>query len=232
MRSLLFTLALLITSSQLHAQNNVIEITISDTLHVEGNFFHFRITVTPDYEMQIDTMGMRTDPNYAKNRMDRQKQRQIDYQQSIEKKLKENGFFTSPLSLAELAYRNNGQGIFMASTNSTKAIEYLLQVTNKERGVAFSLTNVSGKNEEEASKKLFQKVLTKARERANYIASLQKKKVTGILSVIDKRLENPYGYATASLLGGVIQKEKSQNEEFLLNKFTISNTVTVRFSVQ
>lgn len=233
MRILFFFLVLIASSTQLLAQNNTIELTISDTLHIEGDYFHFRITVTPDYEMHVDTIGMRTDPNYGKNRMDRQKQRQIDFQQAIENKLKENGFFTTPLSIGELTFRSNSPAIFNVSTNSIKAVQYLIQLASKERGIAFTLIGLSGKNEDEASKKLFKKVLAKARERANYIASLQNKKVTGIVSITDRRLENPYGYATVSLVTGMImRKENTQTEDSILNKFPITNTIVVRFSIQ
>lgn len=234
MRTLIFSLLFLSSFVTATAQNNVIELTVSDTMLIKADYFHFRINIIPEYDTVYDTTGMRTDPDYMKKRAERQRQKQADYQLKIENNLKENGFFTEPITLNELTFKNANQYFFTVSTNSLKAVQYLLKVSSAERGIAFNLLHIGSKEEEEHYKRLFKKVLTKAKEKAAFVAGLQNKKVTGILSITDKRLENQYGYTAITLLSGsTIRKDNGAiTEEGILNAFPIMSTITVKFSVQ
>jgi len=233
MRFLLLSLLLLSSAFAVNAQTISIELTVSDTMLIKADYFHFRVNIIPEYDTVYDTTGMR-DPDYAKKKADRQRQKQLDYQLKIENSLKENGFFLEPITLNELTFRNANQNFFAVSTNSLKAIQYLVKLTSAERGVSFNLLHVGSKEEEEKYKQLFKKVLTKAKEKAAFVASLQNKKVTGILSITDKRLDNLYAYTAVSLLAGSpIRKDSSTiTDEGILNAFPIMTTITVKFSVQ
>lgn len=233
MRSLILSLLLLSSAATVHAQNNVIELTVTDTMLIKADYFHIRVNVMPDYEASLDTTGMRTDPDFARKRAEKLQRKQEEHQRKIESNLKENGFFTEPITINELAFRNAPQYFFTVSTNSIKALQYLIKLSSTERGVSFNLLNLSAKDEDDQYKQLFKKVLAKARERASFIAGLQNKKITGVLSISDKRLENQYGYTAASLIGGaVIRKDSVKTEEGILNLFPITSTITVKFSMQ
>ncbi len=233
MRRLVSILLLMISILNADAQKNVIELTVSDTMLIQADHFQFRVNVSLEYDMTTDTVGMRTDPDYIRKRAERQRQRLIDHTQKIESNLKENGFFTEPITLSELNFRSSNISSFNISTNSIKAIQYLIKLTTTEKGISFNLINLSAKDEEEHYKKLFKKLLAKAKERAAYIAGLQQKKVTGILSLGEKRFENPYGFNSLTLLAGMpMRKDNIAAVDGILNLFPIINTIQIKFSIQ
>ncbi len=233
MRKIVLLLFIMVLGVSSYAQNSYIELTVTDTMLVKADYFHLRVNIVPDYDNTIDTIGLKTDPDYYKNKLERQRQKQLEQVHKVEILLKENGFLLEPIALGELNYKSSVPFSSVVTTTNTKALQFLLNLSKTGKGITFNLLNVGSKNEEEKYNKLFKKVLDKAKEKATYIASLQNKKLGGIISLIDKRLESTYSYVNAALITGYgVRKENIVAENGIYDMYPISNTIVIKFALK
>jgi hypothetical protein len=236
MKKTFWVFVLSIAFNALHAQNNYVEVSATDTVQLYADYFVFRINVTGDldYGYNADTTGIRTDPNYYRKFAERQRQKQQDALKAIEIKLKELGFLFEPVVLSDLAYRNNATLISSVSTHSLQAVAALNELVKTEKGLGFSLTQIGSSQEEIFTAKLMQKLMTKARARANELARISGKKITGIISVSDRRNDQPAyvpnGMALINSLS--IDRQKGAGENSIYPAYPLQSSLFVRFAWQ
>lgn len=229
-------LALCITAV---AQNNTLEVTVSDTALVKADYFVFRVQFTPDMgynSATTDTTGMRTDPTaYYRRQQEKQRQMVQELSQQMENKIKNIGFTIEPTSLGEIGYRSSLNSWINATTNSIKAVHDLLELIKTERSVSVNIIQLSGKEEDAVNAALLKKLMAKARERAQIVAATMGKKVVAVVSMSDRKSDQWNGVYSnpAMLLNSIpIRKDGSLAEHGIIPYYPISNSITVKFTVQ
>ncbi len=233
MKKALWIFLLSAAFNTLHAQNNYVEVSVTDTVLLNADYFVFRVNATSelDYNYNIDTAGIRTDPNYYRKFAERQRLKQLDALKAIEIKLKETGFLLDPVVLSDLAYRNNAALNLIVSTHSSQAVTALNELVKTEKGFGFSLTQVGSSQEDAYTAKLMQKLMAKARVKANELARLSGKKIISILSVSDKRNDQPaYQLNNLSVINSLgIDRQKGAGEKGIYTAYPLQGTLFVRF---
>jgi hypothetical protein len=236
MKKGLWVLILCVGFNTLQAQNNYVEVSVNDTVQLNADYFVFRVTATGDIDYSAyntDTAGMRTDPNYYRKFAERQRQKQQDAIKAIELKLKDLGFALEPVVLSDLAYRNNGALNLSVSTHSLQAVNALNELVKTEKGLGFSLTQIGSTQEDSFMAKLMQKLMAKAKAKANELARLSGKKITSIISVNDKRGDQPaYLLNNIGLLNSLgIDRQKGISES-IYPVYPLQGILVVRFAWQ
>jgi hypothetical protein len=219
-------------------QNNTLEVSVSDTALVKADYFVFRIQASPDMGSvgTVDTTGMRSDPTaYYRRQQEKQRQMIIEMAQQMENKIKNLGFTIEPTSLGEIGYRSSVNSWFNATTNSIKSVHDLLELIKTERSVNINILQLASKEEDAVNASLLKKLMAKARERAQIIAATMGKKVLAVVSMSDRKSDQWNGMYTnpTMLLNAIpIRKDGIVAEHGIIPYYPISNSITVKFTVQ
>lgn len=221
-----------------HAQNNYVEVSVTDTVQVKADYFVFRINANPEYDAYAapDTTGMRADPaGYYRRIAERQRQRQQEAYKAVEKKLRDAGFALEPQTLADWSYRNSNMLNIAIATHDVNTLAILDKMIRSEKNMTCNLTQISSSKESAETERLLQKLMTKARERATQLANKAGKKLLSVISVSDKRGEFP-GYPQTSNMNllntlGIDRTVSSENTG-VNTRYPIQNSLVVRFAWQ
>ncbi len=236
MKQVLSLCLLGVLCSTLNAQVNYVEVSVNDTVQLKADYFILRVSSSGemDYNYNPDTTGMRTDPNYYRKAADRQRQKQMDALKAIEGKLKDAGFALEPLLLSDFAYRNSMVVNLSISTHSVTALAALNELIKTEKGLTCNLTQVSSSQEDAVSTKLIQKLMARAKVKANELARQAGKKILAIISVSDKRSDVPvYALNNMMLLNSLgIDRQNSPGEKSINTNYPLQGSLTVKFAWQ
>jgi hypothetical protein len=186
MRACSFILFLALWFNRSGAQANYIEVAVSDTVLVAADQFLFHLMVFPDaIYTEADTVQAGRSVNYLRREKE-MRQRQKKAIDAYEAWLKASGFIASlpniPDMMASRGYGNYFLAYHLTSIEELKRFQNLLKEEPSINAVLQSATN---RQEEEHQKRLYSKLMDKARMKAAYLATLSGKKITGILSVSD-----------------------------------------------
>jgi hypothetical protein len=132
---------ILLTSS--HAQTNYVEVSVTDTVLVQGNQFVFQVMVLPEAAfMTTDTAPVR-DPNYYRRREAEMRDRQKQMLDTLEGGFRSAGFTPLPLGIADMmASRGYGNHYLLFRIPSTEALIRLQAFLNQQKGVMSTLQSV------------------------------------------------------------------------------------------
>jgi hypothetical protein len=233
MKQLLLILLSCIVISTAHAQNNYVEVTVNDTVQVKADYFVFRVMINPDNDYNnADTAGMRTDPmGYYRKIETKRQERQKDAFKAMETKLKNEGFSVEPLTLGDFAYRNSLTNFLLISTRSVDRLNTLNEMVKTEKGLNLQLTQITSSQEDAAVLRLQQKLMAKAKTKAAELAKLTGKKISGIISVSDRRNDQaPYLQNNISQVTALGVERVNVPGEKINASYPMTGALVVRFS--
>jgi hypothetical protein len=191
MKSFIFCFGFLLLSIFSSAQNNYIEVSVTDTVVVLADQFTFHLMIMHDAFIEPDAVRA-TRKEYMKTESEiraRQKQMLDD----LEIRLKTSGFLVAPMGISDMmASRGFGNYYLVYQIQSVEDLRKFQTVLKSEKHVHTMLQNVTTKQEEVHQKRLYLKLLEKARSRAAYLAGISDKKINSIISISD-HVDNYYG---------------------------------------
>ncbi|MES2003798.1 MAG: hypothetical protein V4450_04705 [Bacteroidota bacterium] len=230
--SLCFFLCLF--SGSLSAQSNYVEVSVTDTIQVKADYFVFRFNLNPDIDVQPDTTGMRTDPNYYRKVAEKTRQRQVEAAKVLEQKLKDAGFNTEATTLSDWVFRNSYGFSIYATTRDVASFGVLDKLMKTERGITCNLTQISSTQENIQADRLSKKLMDKARAKASFLAAEAKKKLLSVIAVSDKKTEliNYSNINNVSLLASLGIDKTVVKDGGINPLYPVQGSLTVKFGWQ
>jgi len=183
MKPLFLLLALSITI-HISAQEKFIEVTVSDTVLAEAQTFVYKLSVTKD-EISSYYPARNSNPVQLMEQQNKRAKRSLD---SLIQTLKQKRFNILPLSardtfeMTPLSDRTFSRRILVHTLDSLAQLYQLIK--NDARIIATLDVTIAG-DESSFQKTLWQKLISKATEKAKNIAAFTNHRITGVLSVTD-----------------------------------------------
>jgi hypothetical protein len=187
-----------------------VEVVVSDTILVAADQFVFQVMAMPqDYTEAVPAGSTPIDYTRREREMRQKQKKALD---DIEAKLKKAGFNAAPLSIADMAAaRGYGNYFLTYHLSSEDELKRFQSVVRNESSANVVLQSALSRSENQHQARLYNKLMEKARNNANAIASINGKKLGSVLMVSEAGTEdnryNPYLPTLSSRRGGAMSEE-------------------------
>jgi hypothetical protein len=231
---------LLFISLNSFSQQQFIEVTVSDTIHVNPNVFIYTILLKDMDESVYDEHSYKDQQAFIKNEKQVEVKRRKLYD-SLKTALQQSGFKTLSESLGNAVMIGGGKtyAIKIITTTPDSIILLYDHIKNLESVSGYLLFS-KAKDESSYCNMLYEKLITEAGEKAKKIAGISKLHLGAIISVTENKDNDkvPGGwsaYPPLSMLapntipGWHTTVDEQQSTD---NTYTIENSLTVRFVVE
>ena len=200
MKPLFLLLALSITI-HVSAQEKFIEVTVSDTVLAEAQTFVYKLSVAKE-DNPLYYTARNSNPIQSMEQQNKRAKRSLD---SLIQILKQKRFNILPLSaqdtfeIASLLDRRFSRRILVHTLDS---LAQLYQLIKNDARITATLDVTIAGDESAFQKTLWQKLISKATEKAKNIAAFTNHRITGVLSVTDTHEDkNTGGWTSYPPLG-------------------------------
>lgn len=213
------------------AQSGFIELTVNDTMMLVADRFMFRLSANSNLNAtEIDTASVK-DEHYYRKKGEQAKERLKQRLKDLSLQLKNAGYNVPTYNLNDLsntyAFQERYVQVYVNTVDSLKAFyNYMKGV----KDVTTSLHLYQARSEEDGYSKLFQKLVSKAREKAKSLAATQGKTITGVLSIKDNRFYTA-GWSAHPPYGATFAMPTFEIEDTpVVLSYSIQNSITVQFA--
>ena len=230
------------------AQQKFIEVNVDDTAMVEPDIFVYRVTVTPDEDLQRDELRYTNLAAYQKKLKAYQAMQKQTFD-SLKNSFIKSGFSIFPPTASETyMVVNNEYKVFSLDifTTTIDSVELIYNRIAKSKIVIGTLEKAVAKDELRYYKNLYEKLIAKATAKAKMIAASANVTLGAIYSVTEIKPDEEKGGWTAypplstlsnSIIPGWHTTIKGKAGFIFSNKtietnYLISNSLTIRFTVE
>jgi hypothetical protein len=226
MKQIVLVITSLVLLQSSGAQSNFVEVSVSDTIIATADQFLFQLMATPDFTMTetTDVAPARSRADYMRTEKEmRQKQREM--LDAVEQRLKAKGFNALPVGIPDMmASRGFGNYFLNYHLPSIEALRRFQEALKDEKAVNAMLQSATTKAEEGNQKRLYSKLVERAKAKAEYLALLSGKKITGILSVSENIPPEMGGWSYGTTM------TTRSSETSLNTSYPVHGRLIVRFS--
>lgn len=185
MKNALAFFCLMLIGSLAQGQSSYVEVSVFDTVQVNGDQFVFQLMAMPDMTNMEPAAAAPSRYDYIRQETEmRRRQKQI--LDSVEIRLKSAGFNTLPVGVFEMmSGRGYGQHFLTYRITDVESLKQFRTALLNENYINAVLQTVTSTGEEDHRKRLYTKLLSQAKAKATHLADLSGKKITGILTISD-----------------------------------------------
>lgn len=240
----------LVLSLTLMAQQKFIEVNVTDTMLVSADLFVYQINIIQDEDAKFSEVRFKDAASYAKETMLTDKKIQKLYDSVINALTTAGYVFSSPdisekfLIQPNPEFKSRTAYVIVSTIDSLNTLYRRLQTIKNLTG---NVVVRRAKNEEMYRKQLLQKLLDKATAKAKNLADMSGLSIGSIQSIIENETDKPdakggwSAYPPLSYLSSAIPGWHTtiNPQKYLLDtspashaSYTISDAITVRFSIQ
>lgn len=251
MKKLLVLSLLFIATHSAKAQDNFIEVIVTDTVWVEPDTYIYHITISPD-EHAYEELRYR-EPKVYKSKVKQDQLQRSKLMDSIVTVIKKNNYKIIPPTVSEL-YQFLGENEYkIYSTDvivsSVDSLRILYELISTSKSLVATVEGSYNENQLEGIQLLYKKLVVAAGEKAASLAALSKRKLGVLLSIkentIDKESNTGGGWTiypplsslSNTIIPGWVTNIKTKRtatppNEQVITAFPIRNSLTVRFLLE